>query len=205
MPRPNVEAERREQILRAACKVIAERGFRTLRVADVANEAQLSSGIVHYYFANKRDLVHAAFERNFTRSLERRSAILESNEEAVTRLRSLVDAYIPQDAETIQAWHVWTELWAEAIHDADLQELNDRAYGEWRRLVAGLVREGQAAGEIQDTDAVEVAQLLVAVLDGLALQVLVGSTSLTLSRMRTTCQSFIDRFRAEDFSDRSTE
>ena len=38
MPRPKVEAERRDQILRAACKVIAERGFRAVRVADVLQQ-----------------------------------------------------------------------------------------------------------------------------------------------------------------------
>lgn len=193
MPRPSVEAERREQILRAACKVIARRGFRAVRVADVAKEAKLSSGIVHYYFSNKRDLVRAAFEQNFAHSLERRTAILDSGDDAVTRLRALVEAYLPQDDETVEAWHVWAELWVEAIHDPDLQELNDRAYGEWRRIVAGIVRDGQAAGQIGETDAVEVANLLVGVLDGLALQVLAGSRNMNLARMRQTCQAFIDR------------
>lgn len=193
MPRPNVEAERRDQILRAACKVIAEKGFRAVRVADVADEAGLSSGIVHYYFHNKRDLTHAAFERNFARSLTRRTTIIEADDNAIVKLRALVDAYLPQDAETIEAWRVWAELWVEGMHDPDLRDLNDRAYGEWRRLVAGIVRDGQVAGDIGDTDAVEVANLLVGVLDGLALQVLTGSHNMRLTRMRTTCQAFIDR------------
>ncbi|WP_455355234.1 TetR/AcrR family transcriptional regulator [Streptomyces sp. SYSU K217416] len=193
MARPNVEAERREQILRAACKVIADNGFRALRIADVAKEAGLSSGIVHYYFTNKRDLVHAAFEQNVARSFARRMAILESDDDEVAKLRALVDAYLPEDDETVESWHVWAELWVEAIHDADLQELNDRAYGEWRRIVAGMVRDGQAAGLIDDGDAVETANLLVAMLDGLALQVLAGSRNMTLARMRAACQSFVDR------------
>ncbi|WP_455361429.1 TetR/AcrR family transcriptional regulator [Streptomyces sp. SYSU K21746] len=193
MARPNVEAERREQILRAACKVIADNGFRALRIADVAKEAGLSSGIVHYYFTNKRDLVHAAFEQNVARSFARRMAILESDDDEVAKLRALVDAYLPEDDETVESWHVWAELWVEAIHDADLQELNDRAYGEWRRIVAGMVRDGQAAGRIDDGDAVETANLLVAMLDGLALQVLAGSRNMTLARMRAACQSFVDR------------
>ncbi|GAA4839972.1 TetR/AcrR family transcriptional regulator [Saccharopolyspora rosea] len=193
MPRPKVEAERRDQILRAACKVIAERGFRAVRVADVAREAGLSSGIVHYYFANKRDLVRATFEQNFERSLRRRTAILDSDRDAVGKLRALVDAFLPQDAETVQSWHVWAELWVEAMHDPDLQELNDRAYGEWRRIIAGIVRDGQAAGQIGDADPVELANVVVAALDGLALQVLAGSRTMTLTRMRRTCRSFIDR------------
>ncbi|WP_219412431.1 TetR/AcrR family transcriptional regulator [Pseudonocardia nigra] len=193
MPRPNVETERREQILRSTCQVIAEMGFRAVRVADVAKQAGLSTGIVHYYFTSKRELVHAAFEQNFSRSVERRAAILESDTDAISKIRALIDAYLPQDEETIEAWHVWAELWVEAIHDPDLQELNDRAYGEWRRLVAGIVRDGQAAGEIGDGDAVEIANLLVGGVDGLAMQVLAGSRNMTLDRMRATCRSLIDR------------
>lgn len=193
MARPNVEAERKEQILRAACKVIADKGFRGLRVADVAKDAGLSSGIVHYYFTNKRDLVHAAFEQNVARSFARRMAILESDEDEVAKLRALVDTYLPEGEETVESWHVWAELWVEAIHDSDLQELNDRAYGEWRRIVAGVIRDGQAAGRIGDADAVETANLLVAALDGLALQVLAGSRNITLTRMRALCRPLVDR------------
>lgn len=193
MPRPNVEAERREQILRAACTVIAEKGFRAVRVADVAKQAGLSSGILHYYFANKRDLVHAAFEQNFSRSLERRAAILESDDDPLTKIRTLVDEYVPHGAETTEAWHVWAELWVEGLHDPELQALNDRAYGEWRRLIAAIVRDGQAAGQIGGTDAVEIANLLIGLLDGLALQVLLGSHSMNEKRMRATCQIFVDR------------
>ncbi|GAB3874014.1 hypothetical protein GCM10029964_015280 [Kibdelosporangium lantanae] len=78
MPRPNVEAERKDQILRATCQVIADLGYVNLRVSDVAKQAGVSGGTVHYYFDSKRDLVHAAFEYNFARSLERRRGILDS-------------------------------------------------------------------------------------------------------------------------------
>lgn len=193
MPRPNVETERRAQILRAACTVIAEKGFRAVRVADVAHEAGLSSGIVHYYFPTKRDLVRAAFEENFAYSLERRRAILASGDDTITKLRALVDAFVPRDPETIRSWRLWAELWVECIHDRDLRELNDRAYGEWRRLVAEIVRDGQIAGDIGEADAVEVANMLTGVLDGLALQVIAGSPGMRLTRMRTTCQSLIDQ------------
>lgn len=194
MPRPSVESERRSQILHAACAVIAERGIRAMRVADVARCAELSPGIIHYYFDNKRELTRAAFEDNFARSLRRRIAILESPGNPVDRLRTLVEAYLPRGQETVQAWHLWTELWAAALHDDDLREINDRAYDHWRAIVAGLIREGQATGQIEPGDPVALANQLVGLLDGLAMQVLVGSRGMTIERMRSTCNALIDRF-----------
>ncbi|MGH3502622.1 MAG: TetR/AcrR family transcriptional regulator [Nocardioidaceae bacterium] len=192
MPRPSVQAERREQILASTCTVIAERGITALRVADVAKHAGLSPGIIHYYFDNKRDLTHAAFEQNFVHSLERRARIFESDLDAVAKIKALADDYLPKGDETVEAWHVWAELWVAALHDKDLQDLNERAYGEWRRIIAGLWREAQSEGQIGAADPVDLANRLVGLMDGLALQVLMSSRAMTLSRMRKTCRRFID-------------
>src|SRR5690606_37502973 len=175
MARPSVEAERREQILRAACEVVSDKGYKALRVTDVAKRAKISTGSVHYYFETKRDLVHAAFERNFARSLERRKSILDRHSNARDRLRAFVDSYLPHDDETAAAWRVWAETWVEALHDADLRELNERIYGEWRSVIVEIVRLGQAEGLIREGDPVVLANALVGMIDGLAIQALAGS------------------------------
>ena len=191
MPRPSVEAERREQILSAACEVVSQIGFKSLRVADVATRAGTSTGTVHYYFATKTELMRAAFEWNFARSLERRRPLLQEHPDPRRRLRAFVESYVPGDPETVRAWRVWAELWVEALHDAELQELNERVYGEWRRLVAGIIRDGQDAGHFREEDPVLAANSLIGMIDGLALQVILGSRSMTLERMRAVCEQVL--------------
>ncbi|MBC6460334.1 TetR/AcrR family transcriptional regulator [Actinomadura sp. HBU206391] len=192
MPRPSVEVERRGQILRAACAVMAEVGLRSLRIGDVAKRAGTSHGTVHYYFDTKRDLVHAAFEFNFQQSIDRRRPILDAHEDPRARLRAFVDSYLPDgDAETVLAWRVWIELWNEALREPDLQELNDQVYGEWRRVVAAIVRDGQDRGQFRDGDAVDTANALIGMIDGLAIQVLLGSRNMTTPRMRAICEAYL--------------
>ena len=60
-PRPSVEAQRREGVLVATCAVISEVGFRHVRIADVAEHIGTSTGIIHYYFRTKGELLEAAF------------------------------------------------------------------------------------------------------------------------------------------------
>lgn len=196
MARPTVEAERRQQILSAACDVISEIGFKSLRIADVAKRVGMSTGSIHYYFETKRDLTHAAFEHNFERSLARRTPILEEHPGPRDRLRAFVESYLPVDPETIKAWRVWAELWIEALHEPDLQELNERVYGEWRRIVAAIIRDGQDAGDFAAGDPVLEANTLIAMIDGLALQALLGSRSLTVERMRLVCDHELQRLQA---------
>ncbi len=193
MARPSAEVERRQQILTATCDVIAEQGFRSLRVSDVAARIGTATGTVHYYFPTKRALLHAAFEFNFRNSLERRRAILDSDDDPLTKLRALVDSYLPSTPQTLRAWRVWVELWSEAIHEPDLRELNDSVYGEWRSLMAGIIRDGQASGLIRDGDAVMLANLVIGLIDGLAIQVVLASRNMTLDRMRRACHHFLDQ------------
>ncbi|MFA9431199.1 TetR/AcrR family transcriptional regulator [Egicoccus sp. AB-alg2] len=188
MARPSVEAERREQILRATCEVAANVGFRTLRVTDVARRVGCSSGTVHYYFPTKRELVQAAFEHNFRDSLERRRPILESDDDPVTRLRRLIASYLPDSDVTIRAWRVWAELWVEALHDPDLRELNDVVYGAWRSKVLDIIAEGQADGTMRPGDPVMLANAMIGLVDGLAIQLLLRSKNLGLRQVHEVAE-----------------
>ena len=197
MPRTTVELQRREQILAAACDVVSEIGFKSLRVVDVAKRAGTSTGTVPYYFDTKTALMRAAFEWNFTRSIERRRHLLEDVDDPRERLRVFVDSYLPNDSQTVHAWRVWAELWVEAMHDSELQDLNEHVYGEWRRIIAGVIRDGQVAGQFRPEDPVIVANALIGMIDGLALQVLAGSHSMTAERMRQVCHHMLGALSAD--------
>ena len=191
MPRPSVEAERRPQILSAACSVIASMGIPALRLSDVAKEAGVSSGTVHYYFETKKDVITAAFEYNLADSLARREELLHSGKDHLAILNDLVESYLPNDELSVRAWKVWLALWAEGSRDPVLQEINDRLYGQWRDVVTGVISDAQREELARSGDPVDLANMLIGMLDGLAVQVLLESPSMTLSSMRATCKTFI--------------
>lgn len=191
MPRPNVELERREQILQAACRVISEIGHARLRVADVAKEAGLSSGTVHYYFDSKQAVMKAAFEYNYRHSLASRRLLLSADHDPMTMLAKLVESYLPARPESMQAWRVWSELWVQGVRDEELQAINDTLYGEWRQLVVDMLVRAQAAGQVRDGDPVELANMLLGMIDGLAVQVLVHSKDMDVKRMRQVLAAYL--------------
>ena len=53
-----VRDERREQILGAALKVFAQRGFAGTKIGDIAKAASLSHGLVYHYFASKEEIFY---------------------------------------------------------------------------------------------------------------------------------------------------
>jgi AcrR family transcriptional regulator len=192
-PRPNVEEQRRPQILQAACEAIAERGFAAVRISDIAERASTSTGTVHYYFATKQDVLHQALRYAFEQSIERQLREMGQIGSPRARLIRLVELNLPQDREVVEEWTVWMEFWIEALHRPEMRPVNEELYGHWRRIVADIISEGQAAGEFQsDVDAADLANEFVALMDGLAIQVLLHSRQMTVAGMRRLCVNFVD-------------
>jgi AcrR family transcriptional regulator len=52
---------KRKQILVAASRVFAEKGYEGSRVGDIAREAGIAYGLVYHYFDNKEDILDSIF------------------------------------------------------------------------------------------------------------------------------------------------
>jgi AcrR family transcriptional regulator len=191
-PRPNVEEERRRQILGAACEAIAERGFAAVRISDVAAKANTSTGTVHYYFDNRQDVLrqalHFAFDQSISRQLEELGKIRSPRR----RLVRLIEMNLPGAEEATQEWIVWMEFWLEAVHHPEMRPVNEELYGRWRKVVADIIVAGQTSGDFrQDADADSLANRFVALMDGLAIQVLLHSPQMTAAKMRRVLGDFV--------------
>src|SRR4051812_35608727 len=51
----------REKIIRAAIECIGERGIERTSIADICRQAELSAGALYVHFANKDEIIQAAF------------------------------------------------------------------------------------------------------------------------------------------------
>ena len=190
-PRPNVEEVRREEILRAACAVIAERGYAAARVADIAERSGTSAATVHYYFKTKHNVLTEALAFAGRRASAEHREILASIGSFRDRLVQLVDWQVP-DGGSRDDWTIWVEVWNEAMRREEVRSAQHEAYGSWLRTLQEVIKSGIAAGEFRPVDARDFAATLAALVDGLALQVLAGR-SLTPRRMRKLISNILER------------
>ena len=58
-------ADKRRQILDAAIRVFATRGFHACRVSDVADEAGVAYGLVYHYFQSKEEILNTLFSERW--------------------------------------------------------------------------------------------------------------------------------------------
>ncbi|GHE79498.1 hypothetical protein GCM10017786_06740 [Amycolatopsis deserti] len=194
---PPAEPERdarRAAILDAAARLIAERGYHAVRVADIAREVGTSTGAVHYYFPGKNDVLTAALRSAVDRAFERQSAELRRLDDAHARLLRLIEMQLPKVGVVRDEWSVWMQFWAEATINPELRPVHNAFYARWHDTIARIVRRGQRQGTFSaDVDPDEVAVRLSALTDGLAIQVLTGAPGITVTVMRELLVDFVRR------------
>jgi AcrR family transcriptional regulator len=193
-PRPRAyrrRPNRPEQILAAACRVIQERGFAGTRISDIAREAGTSTGTIHYWFEVKDEVLTAALkwssEQLFAR-LEELAAGARSERE---RLAQLLEAALPSPGPRRGEYMLWMELWVRALHEPDLLPECEGLSRRWRAFFVDTVRRGAEAGEFTPvTDPDDVADRLLALVDGLGFELLLGYEWTSPERMRATMHAF---------------
>ncbi|MEK7370328.1 MAG: TetR/AcrR family transcriptional regulator [candidate division NC10 bacterium] len=188
-PKLGVAPVRRDQIVAATIRCLARDGYAGLTMKRVAAEARLSQGILHYYFPDKRAILAAAADR-VTTDLDRRvAAEARGARGARGRLRALIRACLDVAARDRQFWTVFIEFWGETLHDPALAALNARSYTRARRLIGRVVAAGVAEGAFRRVDAGEAAAVILALLDGLSLQLTFDPGLMPTARAERVCEA----------------
>jgi AcrR family transcriptional regulator len=187
---PKHTKDRHQEILDAAARVITERGLAETRISDIAEQAGVSPGLILYYFDSKDRLLAEALTYANDQFYLRTSRDIRRITSAKEQLRRLIDLSVPgylPEYGRLDEWALWIEVWVRALRDVemakDLEVLDQR----WRAQIAEIIRVGQASGEFVEGDADALALPIAALIDGLAIQVIMNDSTVTTERMHRSC------------------
>ncbi|MCK6549205.1 TetR/AcrR family transcriptional regulator, partial [Myxococcota bacterium] len=136
MGRPSNTDQRRAEITAALQRVMAVRGYDGASIADVAREAGLAPGLVHYHFANKLEILlalQAALVARHEAALD--EALAGAGDDPLRAIGAFLDHHLALGPTADpDALACWVMLAAESIreprvregHAAALARLSDR-------------------------------------------------------------------------------
>jgi AcrR family transcriptional regulator len=162
--------EKAERILSAAARVLARSGYGGTTVAAVAAEAEVSRGLVHYYFESKDDMVARVLRRN----VETTAALLGSLVDAAETPREFAASLTSELRRVASAEPALFTVLAEGLSASrrsarigrELAEL----HGLFTSVLESAIRGWSAAGLVPPgSSARGLAVLLTALVDGLGL------------------------------------
>lgn len=194
-PRPSLTATRRNEILAATSATIADRGLCETRIADIADHIGASPALILYYFPSKAALVTEALVYQDQMFHEAVKGELDDATTATAKLTILIEASCPKPSRgnaDLDGWVLWPAAWEMSRHDPTLAAARARLDEAWRAQIAAIVEEGMAAGEFSRVDASDFSIQLAALLDGLAIEVMLRDPTVDAIRMRKLALDFAE-------------
>lgn len=178
---------KRQQILDAATRVFASRGYHGARVSDIAREAGIAYGLVYHYFRNKDEILDTIFAERWGAFVGVVDGIAAGEQPAAEKLRQLA-------ALVLFAYRRrpdWVKVLVFEIQRTSRFSEPEQieAVGRLFRSVARIVRVGQESGELRrDLDANLVCLAFIG-----ALETMITSQVLGVMRLPDESQAADDR------------
>ena len=140
--------ERRSELLRAAVRVFARKGFRASRVADIAEEAGVAHGLLYHYFRSKDEVLDEIFRRTWSNLAEALREIEASGAPLREQLQRFAAVYLGSWLETPELIRV---LVREIARGPDVGVRADQiqaVLGSVARLIDAAKRRGEVRPDV---------------------------------------------------------
>lgn len=139
MPPIHRNSDRRTEILEAAARLFAERGFHATSMRDLCAALGMSPGNLYHWFPSKQAIVAAFIEADRAETAARLAALASTRDLRVALPRQLL-AIVTEASEP--AIRLYLEVYATALRDPELAPLVRAADAAVRAQLAGLLRAG---------------------------------------------------------------
>ena len=174
MPKKVDSVERKNKIAEAIWRVILNKGIDKASIQSIADEANMSVGLIQHNFPSKERMIHYAMELILKRMEERAKARLyEYSGTKEEMIRRLIKFLIPINQEEIAEARVWISFLGRSFSDPELFTLQQKMDRYSRSLVNMIVElmmeEGYLEEEINKQFELEI---LYALIDGMVIHAL---------------------------------
>lgn len=191
MSKPDVAAERKEQIVRATVECITKHGYHNFSMQDVAKTAGVSKGIIHYYFLNKDELMMCVLDK-VAGDIERvLGQEMETSNDSWRKLEIFVEVCFDIVKNTKEYYQVNMDFWTQINQKTEIRDVIAMHYTKFRHAAAKVIREGIDKGSFRKVDPNAYASFIIAVIDGLSLQWLFDEKVFEYDQMSKKASSLI--------------
>ena len=166
---------RRSQLTGAAYKVVAQKGYNDFTIKDIAEEAGLSTGLVHYYFKNKEDLLFKLLkEMNANLRDNLKKALTELTEPKDKLMAFCDEAFELVDKEKAY-FYVLIDFWAQMNHDNRIRQANVKLFQSYRDEISSIIEEGIAKGVFTAMDVKFTSVVIISLIQGTIIQYVIDN------------------------------
>lgn len=139
-PPPDTDLDRRDELLTAAARLFAERGYHSVGIDDVGTAVGIAGPSIYHHFTTKLDLIVAIMNRGADQLVHATAHTLADARDDTEALDALLRAYT---SFSLTHSHVMDVLITEIPHlpephRTELRQIQRRYLGQWLHILARL-------------------------------------------------------------------
>jgi len=135
-------ADKHSNIIHAATKVFAKKGFFNARISDIAKEAKVADGTIYLYFNNKLDILVSVFEEEIGFLVEQVTKALALETDPRKQLEIFATKHLTMMKKNKNLAEV---IQIELRQSAKLiKDYRNNKFSEYLDIVSSIIKEGQA-------------------------------------------------------------
>lgn len=193
MNRNDLVSERKQQIIKATIECITRFGYSNFSMQDVARVADVSKGIIHYYFLNKEDLMMTVLD-NVSTEIENLLSSSEYGQDVQVRLSNVIWMCANVVQTKREYYRINMDFWTQIDQKQKVREEVARHYAKFRNAIANIIQQGISQGVFRQGDALQYASLIIALIDGTALQWLFDEGVFVYDELIKNCEEAVMAF-----------
>ena len=170
-PASAIEQRRRRHILRVVAAVVAEEGFNGATMRKIAERAGVSTGMLTYYYKNKREILQDMLADTYARLITSLNEVA-GDSMGTERIEATFEFMLKGSRSGVFPMSFWLAYFAEALRDEEIRHSAIEGIGRLRHLFQRALEAGVKDGELRsDLDTEAGADLLMCVWQGLRVEV----------------------------------
>ncbi len=172
-----IRAQSRRNLLDTALELFSSRGYHETTMAEVANAASVSKGLIYHYFPGKKELLQALIEEGFQAFSPAEEQLAQCDDER-DRLSIILEAFLGISPDTTRFWRLYFSLVMQpGVFEQVLQQ-----FQEYLHLMRALL--GQLFRELEYEHPDQEALLFAGALEGILFHYMIDPEGYPLREMR---------------------
>jgi len=140
------QEEKRRQILNAAVRAFARKGYHACRVGEIAEEAGVAYGLVYHYFGSKEEVLQTIFRETWIQMLARIEEMEAEGDPASEQVRKVTALLLrtwKRDPDLVRV------LVREVTRSPEQLQQQVKEIGHAYEALERIIRRGQESGEFR--------------------------------------------------------
>ena len=167
MGRPSNTGQRKQEIVDALLRVMAQQGYEKASIQAIAKEAGLASGLIHYHFKTKQEILLSAVDWIVSSAENRLKSMQEECDDPWDKLEAFINARLATGAtEMPEIVSAWVVIAGESIRQPEVKEIYQGLIKEQLEMLEQLIRDVWGSKLRSNEEVVQLSAITVAAMEG---------------------------------------